>query len=271
MYINLDVFHERGVDPPADDWTYEQFVEIAQKLTFTRSNGEKVYGYASVIDPGVLNAWPIIMGDGGVPFNQNNTQYTLNSAQGISGLQKLIDLARKYHVTPPDFGGSLAASDIQTAFGQRKTYAMYSAPSGDAAIYQSAGLNFDVKPMPICGRGQHFTTGGIGLIAVASIQDDNRLKAAMELGNYLTSAQVGQDVQGYYLAPGARKSVQVSGPISKFTSFVPYTWIAPFISQWTQIRTILHPQIQKAILGQISASDALNGPAGEINSLLSGS
>ena len=271
MYINLDVFHERGVDPPADDWTYEQFVEMAQKLTFTRSNGEKVYGYASQIDPGVLNAWPIIMGDGGVPFNQNNTQYTLNSTQGISGLQKLVDLARKYHVTPPDFGGSLAASDIQTAFGQRKTYAMYSAPSGDAATYQSAGLNFDVKPMPIGGLGQHFTTGGIGLIAVASIQDQNRLKAAMELGNYLTSAQVGQDVQGYYLAPGARKSVQVTGPIAKFNSFVSYTWIAPFISQWTQIRTLLHPQIQKAVLGQISASDALNGPASEINSLLSGS
>lgn len=271
MYINLDVFQERGVTPPSDNWTYDQFVEMAQKLTFTRSNGDKVYGYAAVIDPGVINTWPFIMGDGGTPLNQNNTQYTFNSSQGISGLQKLVDLARKYKVTPPDFGGSLAASDIQTGFGQRKTYAMYSAPSGDAATYKAAGLNFDVKPMPICGRGQPFTTGGVGLIAVASIQDQNRLKAAMQLGDYLTSAQAGQDVQGYFLAPGARKSVQVTDPISKFTPFVSYTWIAPLITQWPQIRTLIHPQLQKAVLGQISASDALNGPASEINSLLSGS
>ena len=271
MYINLDVFHERGIDPPSDNWTYEQFVEVAQKLTFTRSNGTKVYGYAAVVDPGVLNAWPFIMGDGAFPLNQNNTQYAFNSSQGISGLQKLVDLAHKYHVTPPDFGGSLSASDIQTGFGQRKTYAMYSAPSGDAAIYKAAGLNFDVKPMPIGGTGQHFTTGGIGLIAVASIQDTNRLKAAMDLGNYLTSAQVGEDVHGYYLAPGARKSVQVTNPIAKFSPFVAYTWIAPIIAQWPQIRTLIHPQLQKAILGQISASDALNGPASEVNSILSGS
>ncbi|MGH2509424.1 MAG: extracellular solute-binding protein, partial [Ktedonobacteraceae bacterium] len=226
---------------------------------------------AGVIDPGVLNTWPFIMGDGGVPFNTGNTKYALNSVEGISGLQKLVDLAQKYQVTPPDFGGSLAATDIITAFSQRQTYAMYSAPSGDSVSYQTAGLNFDVKPMPIGGLGTHFTTGGVGLIAVASIQDANRLKAAMELAKYLTGVQVQQDVHGYYLAPSARKSVTVTDPISKFTPFVPYTWLAPNITQWQTIRTLIHPQLQKAVLGQISASDALNAPANDINSLLNGS
>ena len=141
--------------------------------------------------------------------------------------------------------------------------------SGDAGTYKADNLNFDVKPMPIGGTGQHMTVGGIGLIAVATIQDQDRLKAAMELAEYLTSGQVGQDVPGYYLAPGARKSVQVSDPISKFSPFVAYTWIAPLISQWTQIRTLIHPQLQKAVLGQLSVSDALNAPANEINSILS--
>lgn len=270
MYINLDVFQERGVTPPADTWTYEQFVEMAQQLTFTRSNGDNVYGYAAVIDPGVLNTWPFIMGDGGMPFNADNTKYTLNSAEGISGLQKLVDLAQKYHVTPPDFGGSLATTDIITGFSQRKTYAMYSAPSGDAVSYKTTNLNFDVKPMPIGARGTHFTTGGVGLIAVASISDANRLQAAMNLAKYLTGTQVQQDVQGYYQAPGARKSVIVTDPISKFTPFVPYTWLAPNLTQWQTIRTLIHPQLQKAVLGQISASDALNAPANDINNLLSG-
>lgn len=268
MYINLDIFKERGVDPPDDNWTYEQFVEIAQKLTFTRSNGDKVYGYTGQIDPAVINTWPIIMGDGGTPLSKDNTKYTFNSPQGISGLQKLVDLAHKYKVTPPDFG-TQSTSDIQSGFGQRKAYAMYSAPSGDSGTYKAANLNFDVKPMPIGGTGQHMTVGGIGLIAVATIQDQDRLKAAMELAEYLTSGQVGQDVPGYYLAPGARKSVQVSDPISKFSPFVAYTWIAPLIAQWTQIRTLIHPQLQKAVLGQLSVSDALNAPANEINSILS--
>ncbi len=268
MYLNLDIFQERNITPPSDDWTYEQFVEIAQQLTFTRSNGQKVYGYTSVIDPGVVNAWPIIMGDGDAPLNDSNTQYTFNSPAGISGLQKLVDLALKYQVTPPDFGTQTVA-DMGNGFSQTKTYAMYSEPSGSSAGYRSVKLNFDVKAMPIGASGKHVTAGGIGMLSVANNLPDDKLKAAMELARYITSAQIAQDVPGFYLAPGARRSVSVQDPISKFTPFVEYTYITPIIPQWPQIRTLIHPQLQKAVLGKISAADALNGPASEINTLLS--
>lgn len=267
MYLNLDIFKERGIDVPGDDWTYEDFVNIAQRLTFTRSNGQKVYGYTGVIDPGVVNTWPIIMSDGAFPLNQDNTKYTFNSPEGISGLQKLVDLVHKYKVTPPDFG-TQTVSDLTTGFSQQKIYAMYSEPSGSAATYQSLNMNFTVKPMPIGATGKHVTAGGIGLVAVASMSDQNKLKVAMDLGHYFTSAEVAHDVSGYYLAPGSRKSVTVGPPISIFTPFVPYTYIIPIIAQWPQIRTIIHPQLQKAVLGQLSAADALNGSANEINSLL---
>lgn len=271
MYLNLDIFAERKVTPPSDDWTYADFVKVAQQLTFTRSNGQKVYGYTSVIDPGVVNAWPIIMGDGAIPLSKDNTKYTFNAPEGITGLQKLVDLAQKYKVTPLDFG-TQSVTDIATGFSQTKTYAMYSEPSGSSAGYRVMKLNFDVKAMPIGATGKHVTTGGIGLIAVsASIQDQDRLKAAMELARYLTGKEVGDDVKGYYLAPGARQSVQVSDPINKFVPFVPYTYITPIIPQWPEIRTILHAQLQKAILGKIGVAAALNGPASEINSLLSSS
>lgn len=269
MYLNLDIFKERGVEPPTSDWTYEQFVEIAQKLTFTRSNGQKVYGYTSLVDPGVVNSWPIILSDGASPLSKDNTKYTFNSPAGVSGLQKLVDLALQYKVTPPDFG-TQSITDITNGFSQTKTYAMYSEPSGASAGYKTQNMNFDVIAMPIGASGHHVTAGGIGLIGVAQTDDQNKLQAAMQLTRYLTSAQVATDVPDFYLAPGARKSVVVKDPIGKFTPFVPYTYITPLIAQWPQIRTLIHPQIQKAILGQVSATDALNGPANEINALLAG-
>ena len=51
MYLNLDIFKEKGVAQPNGDWTYDQFVEIAKKLTFTRADGDKVYGYSGVHRP----------------------------------------------------------------------------------------------------------------------------------------------------------------------------------------------------------------------------
>ncbi len=272
MYLNLDIFAERGVDPPSDDWTYEQFVEIAQKLTFTRSNGEKVYGFTGIVDPFTVNLWPIMMSDGALPVTQDSSgkwSYTLNTEKGISGLQKLVDLAHKYHVTPPDFGAQ-ASADVASGFSTRKTYAMYSSYSGDSAGYAAMKMNFTVKAMPIGGLGKHVTSGGIGLIAVAQNQDADRVKASMDLARYLTSAQVSRDVPKYYTAPGARKSVQVSTPTSLFSPFVSSIWLPPNISGWPQVRNVLHPNLQKAVLGQMSASDALNTPASDINNLLSG-
>jgi multiple sugar transport system substrate-binding protein len=269
MYLNLDIFKERGVELPKENWTYEEFVDIAKRLTFTRTNEQKIYGYTALVDAGVVNSWPIILGEGGLPLNKENTQYTFNSPEGIKGLQKLVDLARVHKVTPPDFG-SQAVADIQSGFGQNKTYAMYSEPSGQSASYKAIpGLNFKIHPMPIGSTGKHITAGGIGLISVANIKDQEKLKAAMELARYLTGSQVSKDVNGYYLAPGSRKSVTVKDPISQFTPFVEYCYITPMISQWPEIRTILHTQIQKAIQGQLSPAEALNAPASEITAILS--
>ncbi len=268
MYLNLDIFKEKGVEPPKAGWTYEEFVEIAKKLTFKRDNGDQVYGYTAVIDPGVVNSWPIILGDGGLPLSPDNKKYTFDSPEAISGLQKLVDLAQVHKVTPPDFG-SQTGQDIATGFKEKKVYAMYSEPSGASSGYKADNVNFDVIPMPIGKSGKPVTAGGIGLISVAASDDQTKLQAAMDFARYLTSAQVGQDVQGYYLAPGARKSVQVSDPIDKFVPFVENTYITPIIAEWPQIRTIIHPQIQNAVLGQIKPEEALKAPAAEINGILS--
>ena len=131
-------------------------------------------------------------------------------------------------------------------------------------------MNFDVWPMPIGSSGKPVTAGGIGLISVAASDDEAKLQAAMDLARYLTSAEVGTDVQGFYLAPGARKSVKVADPISKFEPFVAYCYITPIIAEWPQIRTIIHPQIQNAIFGKVAPEEALKQPADEVNSILGG-
>lgn len=269
MYLNLDIFAERNVEKPSPDWTYEEFVEIAKQLTFTRDDGAKVYGYSGVIDPGIVNTWPFIFGDGGRPLSPDNKKYAFDSPEAISGLQKLVDLAQVHKVTPPDFGAQTPA-DMVTAFKDQKTLAMYSEPSGSSATYKDAGLNFDVIPMPIGKTGKHSTTGGVGLISVAQQDDKERVAAGMELGRYLTGKQVADDVQGYYLAPAARKSVKVLDPISKFEPMIDYTEVTPIIKEWPQIRTIIHPNIQNAVFGKVSAEEAMKAPAEEINGILSG-
>lgn len=266
MYLNLDVFKEKNIPVPSDDWTYEEFVQIAQQLTYKRSDGTKVYGFTGQVDAAVINTWPIIMGDGGAPLSADNKTYTYNNAESISGLQKLVDLAHKYNVTPPDFG-TQTVTDIRNGF-TNKNYAMYCEPSGAATAFAQAGVNFAIKPMPIGKRSKHFTCGGIGLIAVAATQDQNRLRAAMALGDYISGPKVA-GVTGYYTAPPVRKSIQISKPASDFSPMLSNIWLAPMITQWPSIRPLIQTALQKAILGQQAPKAAMDSIADQVNTLLS--
>jgi multiple sugar transport system substrate-binding protein len=147
---------------------------------------------------------------------------------------------------------------------------MYSEPSGQSATYRAAKFNFDIGPMPIGKSGKLLTAGGIGLISVTALDNKQKLQASMDLGRYLTSAQVAQDVDGFYLAPGARKSVKTKDPIDKFDPYVEPCYITPIIAEWPQIRTIIHPNIQNAIFGKLTPEQAMQAPEAEINSILAG-
>jgi multiple sugar transport system substrate-binding protein len=99
-------------------------------------------------------------------------------------------------------------------------------------------------------------------------KDKAKVQAAMDLGRFLTSKEVGDDVTGFYLAPGARKSIKLTDPINKFDPFVESTYITPIIADWPAIRTIIHPKFQAVVLGKEKAADAMKSIAPEINKIL---
>jgi multiple sugar transport system substrate-binding protein len=90
MYLNKDVFAEANVPLPPKDWTWDQFVETAKKLTFKRANGEQVYGFSGFVDPGVVNTWGLWMNqDPSVrPITQDG-KYGFNSPEAYAALQRM--------------------------------------------------------------------------------------------------------------------------------------------------------------------------------------
>jgi len=48
MYLNLDLFKEAGVEPPTSDWTMEDYLEIAKKMT--KKEGDRVVRYGVIVN-----------------------------------------------------------------------------------------------------------------------------------------------------------------------------------------------------------------------------
>lgn len=275
IYVNKDVFAEAKVDLPPQNWTWEQFVDAAKKTTFKRANGEQVYGFSGYIDPGVVNTWGMWMNeDPSVRPVTKDGKFGFNNAATAKGLQRFADLALVNKVTPPDFG-SQKDSDVKGGF-QNKQYAMIVDATGFAPSLVAAKANFEIYPHPTV-NGNKLTVGAVGLIGVAKTKDDVKRLAAMDLARYLTSAEVQDDVPpgsnvptGFYLAPGARKSVKVNAPLDKFVPMLPDMWITPLIVNWAPFTRLVHPEYQNIIYGKSKPADSMSKIAPEADKLISG-
>ncbi len=123
MLANKKIFEETGtvnlLPGGANNldrlWTYEDFAIAAQKNTFTRSNGEKVYGFGTYFAGELApehNELPFLWGYGARVFDDAGKRVILNSEEGVKGLQFLVDMEYKYKAMPPGSVG-LRGQDIQ--------------------------------------------------------------------------------------------------------------------------------------------------------------
>ncbi|PJF48465.1 MAG: sugar ABC transporter substrate-binding protein [Chloroflexi bacterium] len=272
IYLNLDVFQEAGVPLPPKDWTWDQFVETAKKLTFQRANGEQVYGFSGFIDPGVINTWGLWMNEDPSVRPIVDGKFGFDSDKAAAGLKRFAELALVHKVTPPDFGSQKDA-DVKGGF-KNKQYGMIVDATGFSPQLKADKINFAIYPLPSV-NGNRLTVGAIGVIAVAATSDKVKEQAAMDLARYLTSAEVQEDVPpsetaatGFYLAPAARRSVKVAPPLDQFVPMLDYMWITPLTPAWPKLTRLFHPEYQNIVFGKADPREAMAKIAPEANALI---
>ena len=115
LFYNKAMFVKAGVPyPPSDPakaWTWDQFVEAAEKLT-RDVNGkhpgeagfdpEKIQTYGVAYDK-IYEGWtiyPFIFSNGGQMVNEDGTRLLLDSPEATEAMQKMADLMWVQHVAP---------------------------------------------------------------------------------------------------------------------------------------------------------------------------
>ncbi len=206
IFANTEIFEEQGVELPSmdDPWTWDEFVEAAQTLTYER-DGQQVYGFTASSKQGAIEYYPIMYLDGGTIHSADGTQFVQDQPEAVTALQKLGDLALVHEVTPPDFG-TVDQPIVRAQFKEQQNVAMLMSTPGFIPDLESSEFPFVVIPPPTGDMGSIVTNGAFGLFAVVDVEDEAVKEAAHKLANYLTSSQVAEDVEGWQLAPGLRRS-----------------------------------------------------------------
>ncbi|PTQ56655.1 MAG: Sugar ABC transporter, periplasmic sugar-binding protein [Candidatus Carbobacillus altaicus] len=280
MLLNLDLFKERGVDPPKDGrWTYEEFVEKMKQLTFDRDGDGQidVYGFSTYILPGYYEAWPFLYMDGARPLSEDLNQYTFDDPKAVSALKKLSDLKFVHKLAPPEMGGNdvggtwkaWAASDQRmVAVEPWATWAIASAQT------DKWKTNFMVAEYPIGDSGKPITIGGVGGWVMFHEENDGKKKMVAELIKYLSSTDEQYTMAKNYGVFPARKSAAEKNPfidnpqMAQAMNMAEQAVMLPRHPDWKKIDEAIQTQLQLVLNGEKTPEEALKAARGPVEEIL---
>ncbi len=164
LYYNKDLFDAAGIDYPAEDWTWDDFLVAAQKLTV--KEGDKTVQYGVSLDDWYPTAEMFIWGFGGQIVDDtyaNDAKIVVDSPESVEGLQFMADLINEYRVSPtPEgaavFGGSFESGNVAMKFD---------GAWAPVFLKDVEGLNWDMMLIPSgpAGRKTPVLYAGYGVYA----------------------------------------------------------------------------------------------------------
>jgi multiple sugar transport system substrate-binding protein len=276
VVYNKKLFAAAGLQPPSPDWTWDQFVADAQKLTVA---SKKQYGTAYVT-PGTEDTvwhWEALLWEaGGQILNSGNTKAAFNSPAGLTSLNTLKTLAasKSMYFDPTD-------QAYENVFNSGKIGMLVTGP-WDLSTFPNVQYGVQVMPTYPGTDGGHQTISGPDNWVVFN-NGSAKTAAAEKFLLWLTAPA---QVKTWSLATGdlpTRTSVaSTPGFVQKMNTTLPgvSTFIAnlsnvkqarPQITQYPKISTVLGNMVLSVLLNKSTPQAALNSAEQQVNQDLAGS
>lgn len=139
---NKELFDAAGVAYPTNDWTYENLIDAARKLTKQDASGKPAQWGLTVDRRSYIEWMNGIWARGGDVFTDDLKKIRLGEKFGVDTLKWMYDKVYTSKVSPGP------GQDIQGGFVSGK-YAMdWGAHSGGWAALRKAGLKWDIVMLP---------------------------------------------------------------------------------------------------------------------------
>lgn len=197
MHFNTDLLAEVGLEMPGADWTYEDFLEYAKALTFTREDGTKVWGYNLVDSYFEISAW--LFNNGAAILNDDMTECVINSPEAIETIQFLKDLIYVHEVAPLNNGDFIGGQVGMHNAGR------WSFKSYNESDFKSVDLQF----LPGNGKERTVISGfGMWLVSSATEKKDDAFKLSCFLSSQDSQRTI-IDITGIPMSKQVMKEVCV--------------------------------------------------------------
>jgi len=154
LAYNTDMFDAAGVSYPTDDWTWDDMLAAAKKLTLD-ANGKNAedpdFDPENIVLWGIYTWWwnsdfdHYLWTFGGDWLNEDATECTLDSPQAIEAITFYGDLTQEHHVAP--YLRELGPAHGHPAFMEGQV-AMVLTGANTVPDIDASGVNWDVALVP---------------------------------------------------------------------------------------------------------------------------
>src|SRR5579864_996341 len=251
LYYNKDLFQQAGIANAPQTW--DEMIQDAQKLQQKDGSGNVTrYGVGFPSSGTAYWEFQALAIESGQNVYDNNAgnKVFFNAPASVQALQFMIDLNKKYDVSPP---GAVNWDTLPSDFAAGKYGMIYHSTGSLTSVLKSAQFNVGVAILP---KNQQFgtPTGGGNMYIMKGIPADHQA-AAWKLIQWLSSPEreAQWSIDSGYVAP--RKSAYDTAALKDYTTKYPQALVARDQLQYAQNELGTHEmvQIQKFLSDAIQA------------------
>ncbi|WAA08920.1 ABC transporter substrate-binding protein [Fervidibacillus albus] len=265
LFYNKDLFDKAGLDYPTADWTWEDELEAAKKLSDPENH---IWGtYAPVT---MNEYYKVAAQNGGMIFDKNGN-VSINSPENVEALKYMIDKVITYKVSPSpeDLSGQSDGDLFKN--GQ---IAMLHTGIWMFDAFKDAPFEWDIQLEPgNTQKAHHFFANGL---AVST--DSEHKEAAYKFASFMSASEeaakiriesswelpaiTNEDILAPYFEQTPPENREVV--FEALNSLV----LPPAVKEWSKISDMTNQEFEKALLGDKTPQEVLETLDAEYKNLL---
>jgi multiple sugar transport system substrate-binding protein len=274
LFYNKKLFDEAGVEYPNENWSYEDVLAAAQKLTKdTDNDGEPdQWGLLASMNHIMLDS--IIKSNGGQVLDDSYSKCMLTEEKALAGIQWIADLVLTHKISPSP---TVVQGFAQGIFPSGKVAMQIDGSYMTVPFKDIKDFEWDVNWQPQGAEGR-VVYGGPDSLSIS--KNTPHLEEAWAFMKYMVSPEVqGRgDLIGLGSLPILKNAaasdswVKAAGQPANAKIFAdsgPFVEGADFGSQWIEWRaTIMNSELEQALLGTRSVEESAAAACKAIDEVL---
>ena len=183
LYYNKNAFRRAGIPFPDETWTWDTFLDAAQRLTVDADNDGRIDQYGFLMALGT-HRWPIfIWQNGGQVVDDGSLRFALDTPAAVAGIQFYSDLVNRHHVAPAitEYGTMSIDSMFMTGRAAMTMQSRYQL----SAYQHIKDFEWDVAVLP---KGKERATAFISSVNCI-LKTTRHVDAAWEFVKFLSSME----------------------------------------------------------------------------------